>query len=151
MDFLYSFLDSLAFSLEIAPSATARIVNLLPLWARLLIASITLSISYGISGIRIISAPPAIPAFRVRNPTLCPITSTINTRPWEAAVVWIWSIHCVAISTALWKPNVISVPHRSLSMVFGSVTILRPSSLKRFAVLCVPLPPRMTRQLRLSL
>ena len=39
------------------------------------------------SGIRIISAPPAIPACRVRLPTLCPITSTINTRPWDAAVV----------------------------------------------------------------
>ena len=38
-------------------------------------------------GIRMISAPPAIPAFRVNHPTLCPMTSTIKTRPWEAAVV----------------------------------------------------------------
>ena len=34
-----------------------------------------------ISGKRIISAPPAIPAFKVSHPTLCPITSTIKTRP----------------------------------------------------------------------
>ena len=33
------------------------------------------------------------------------------------------------------KTNVISVPQRSLSIVFGSVTTLSPSSLKRLAVL----------------
>ncbi len=103
-------------------------------------------ISYGISGINIISAPPAIPAWSVSHPTLCPITSTINTLPCDAAVVWIQSIALVAIFTALWKPNVISVPHISLSIVFGSVTTLHPSSLRRLAVLCVPFPPRITRQ-----
>ena len=39
----------------------------------------TFSISYGISGIRITSAPLAIPAYRVSQPTLWPITSTIKT------------------------------------------------------------------------
>ena len=72
------------------------------------------------------SAPPAIPACRVSQPTLWPMTSTMNTRPWEVAVVWMQSMTLVAISTALWKPKVMSVPHRSLSMVLGRVTTLQP-------------------------
>ena len=149
--FSRSFLPSLASSLLIAPSATAIIVNLLPFCSLFLIASTTLSMSYGISGIRMMSAPPAIPALRVRYPTLCPITSTMKMRPWLDAVVWIQSMQSVAILTALWKPKVISVPYRSLSIVLGSVITLRPSSLKRLAVLCVPLPPKITRQSSLSL
>ena len=39
-----------------------------------------------------------------------------------------------------------SVPQRSLSMVLGRVTTLTPSARRRFAVLWVPLPPRITRQ-----
>ena len=36
-------------------------------------------------------------------------------------------------------------------MVFGRVMIFRPSSLRRLAVLCVPFPPRITRQFKFSL
>ena len=74
------------------------------------------------------------------------MTSTMNTRPWEAAVVWMQSMAAVAMSTALWKPKVMSVPQISLSMVLGRVTTFSPSSRSRLAVLWVPLPPRMTRQ-----
>ena len=44
---------------------TARIVNLLPACVRLSITFLIALISYGISGRRIMSAPPAIPACRV--------------------------------------------------------------------------------------
>ncbi len=77
--------------------------------------------------------------------------STMKMRPWEAAVVWIMSMQSVAMSTADWKPKVMSVPHRSLSMVLGRVTTFRPCSLSRLAVLWVPLPPRITRQSSWSL
>ncbi len=66
-------------------------------------------------------------------------------------MVWILSMVSVATSTALWNPKVISVPHRSLSMVLGSVITFRPSSRSILAVLWVPFPPRITRQSRLSL
>ena len=36
--------------------------------------------------------------------------SCMKRQPADAAVVWIRSIASVAMSTALWKPNVISVP-----------------------------------------
>ncbi len=45
-----------------------------------------------------------------------------HTRMRKNAVEWMESITVDAISTADWKPNVISVPHRSLSIVLGSVT-----------------------------
>ena len=105
-----SFLLNAASSLEIAPSATASIEKRLPCLLRSFIASTMTLISYGISGSKMISAPPAIPAYSVSQPTLWPITSTMNTRLWEAAVVWMQSMASVAISTALWKPKVISVP-----------------------------------------
>ena len=148
---LYSFLDSFASFLEIAPSATARIVNDFPALSRLSMMSTMASMSYGISGRRMMSAPPAIPACNVTCPTLCPMTSIMNTLLWEVAVVWMRSIVSVAMSTALWNPNVISVPHKSLSIVFGRPITFNPSSRSRLAVFCVPFPPRMTRQSRLSL
>ena len=74
------------------------------------------------------------------------MTSTMNTRPWEVAVVWMQSMTLVAISTALWKPKVTSVPQMSLSMVLGRWMTLRPSSRRRLAVFWVPLPPKITRQ-----
>ena len=87
-----------------------------------------------------------MPACSVSQPVLCPISSTINTRLCDAAVVCIQSMVFVAISTADWKPKLTSVPTRSLSIVLGSVTTLSPSLYKRLAVLCVPLPPNITRQ-----
>ena len=92
-----------------------------------------------------------MPAFSGSQPTLWPMISTMNTRPWDAAVVWMQSMASVAMSTALWKPKVMSVPQRSLSMVLGRVTMFRPCSRSRFAVLWVPLPPRITRQSSCSL
>lgn len=56
------FLGSSAASFGSAPSATATIVNPLLSLVLLSIALYTFSISYGISGSRITSAPPAIPA-----------------------------------------------------------------------------------------
>ena len=47
-----------------------------------------------------ISAPPAMPAFSVSQPALWPMTSTIKTRLWEAAVVWMQSITSVAMPMA---------------------------------------------------
>ena len=73
-----------------------------------------------------ISAPDAMPAYSVSHPALCPMTSTINTREWENAVEWMESITVEAISIADWKPNVISVPQISLSIVLGSVTTFTP-------------------------
>ncbi len=55
-------------------------------------------------------------------------------------------MHLVATSTALVKPNVMSVPQVSLSMVLGSAMTLRPSCERRLAVLVEPLPPNMNRQ-----
>ena len=68
--FLYSFLLNAASSLEIAPSAIAMIVKRFPCLSLSSMTSMTLLISYGISGNRIISAPPAIPALSGSHPTL---------------------------------------------------------------------------------
>ena len=48
------------------------------------------------------------------------MTSTTITRLWLSAVVWSRSIASVATCTAVSKPNVMSVPPRSLSIVFGT-------------------------------
>ena len=90
------------------------------------------------------SAPPAMPALRVSQPALWPMTSTMNTRLWEAAVVWMQSMTSVARPMADWKPKVVSVPHRSLSMVLGRPMTFSPSSLRRLAVFWLPLPPSTT-------
>ena len=57
--FALSFFLSLASSLSKAPSATARIEN--PFDSLFSQAAASFSISYGISGMTIISAPPAMP------------------------------------------------------------------------------------------
>ena len=61
-------------------------------------------------------------------PAWRPITSTTITRSCDSAVVWRRSIASVAICTAVQKPNVKSVPERSLSIVLGTPTTCRPSS-----------------------
>ena len=129
-----------------APSATARMEKRLPLSARFSMARAIALALYGISGMTITSAPDAMPAYRVSHPALCPMVSTIKTRLCENAVEWMESMTLVAMLTADSKPKVRSVPQRSLSMVLGRVTTLTPCSDSRFAVLCVPLPPRITRQ-----
>ena len=60
----------------------------------------------GCSGIRITSAPPAIPLITAIQPVWRPITSTTMTRLWDSAVVWSRSIASVQIETAVSKPNV---------------------------------------------
>lgn len=92
------------------------------------------------------SAPPATPEYSVSQPALLPMISTTMQRPCDAAVVWMRSMTSVAMSIAVWKPNVKSVPYRSLSIVLGRPMTFSPSLERRFAVLCVPLPPRVTRQ-----
>ena len=69
------------------------------------------------------------------------MTSTMITRLCDSAVVCRRSIASVAIWTAVWKPNVKSVPARSLSIVFGTPTTLIPSSTSRRATPSVSSPP----------
>ena len=57
------------------------------------------------------------------------------------AVVCRRSIASVAICTAVWKPNVKSVPARSLSIVFGTPTTGMPSSTSLRATPSVSSPP----------
>jgi hypothetical protein len=64
-----------------APSATQTMLNRLPARSRSMILSHTLSMSNGISGMRITSAVPATPLNRAIHPAVAPITSTTNTRP----------------------------------------------------------------------
>ena len=65
--------------------------------------------SYGNSGIKMVSAPPAKPAPRASQPARCPMISTTMIRLWLVAVEWSLSIASVAISNAVSKPKVTSV------------------------------------------
>jgi len=87
-----------------------------------------------------------MPDCSVSQPALLPISSTTITRPWLSAVVCSRSITSVAMSQAVLKPKVTSVPQMSLSMVLGRPITFSPSSDSSFAVLWVPLPPSATRQ-----
>ncbi len=98
--------------------------------------------SNGCSGIRITSAPPASPECSAIQPACRPITSTIITRLCDSAVVWRRSIASVAIWTAVSNPNVMSVPARSLSIVFGTPITGSPCSpCSRAAAPSVSSPP----------
>jgi len=88
----------------------------------------TLSMSKGISGIRITSALPETPELSAIQPAYRPITSTTMTRPWLSAVEWTLSSASVAVETAVSKPKVACVPPTSLSIVFGTPTTGRPFS-----------------------
>ena len=66
----------------------------------------TSSMSTGRSGIRITSAPPAMPLCTAIQPVWRPITSTTMTRLCDSAVVCSRSIASVQIATAVSKPNV---------------------------------------------
>ena len=125
----------------VAPSATTTIEKLRPRsWRRRRCAT-TCSMSNGRSGTRIASAPPAMPACVAIQPAWRPITSTTITRLCDSAVVCRRSIASVTICTAVWKPNVTSVPPRSLSIVFGTPTIGTPSRCRRRATPSVSSPP----------
>ena len=80
------------------------------------------------------------------HPALCPITSMTITRWCELAVECRRSIASVAMLTAESKPNEMSVPHTSLSIVLGIMTTFMPVSASFAAVFCVPFPPMHTRQ-----
>ena len=124
-----------------APSETTTIEKERPRsWRRRRCAH-TSSTSNGRSGTRIASAPPAIPACVAIQPAWRPITSTTITRLWDSAVVCRRSIASVTICTAVLKPNVTSVPPRSLSIVFGTPTIGIPSSCSSSATPSVSSPP----------
>ena len=94
------------------------------------------------------SAPPAIPEYAAIQPAWRPMTSTMITRLCDSAVVCRRSIASVAICTAVWKPNVKSVPARSLSIVFGTPTTGIPSSTSLRATPSVSSPPIGIRALR---
>ena len=79
-------------------------------------------------GSRITSAPPASPECSAIQPAWRPITSTTITRLWLSAVVCSRSIASVATCTAVSNPNVMSVPPRSLSIVFGTPSTGRSCS-----------------------
>jgi len=103
----------------------------LPPWLRWRIAPATLSTSYGISGIRITSAPPAMPAPSASQPALWPITSTTMMRWWLWAVLCRRSTASVAMPSAVSKPKVVSVIATSLSIVLGRVMMLSPFCIRR--------------------
>ena len=69
------------------------------------------------SGMRIFSAPVAIPLCRAMYPASRPITSITKTRSCASIVSLILSMASTAVFTAVSKPIVKSVPEMSLSMV----------------------------------
>ena len=97
--------------------------------------------SNGRSGMRITSAPPAMPEWSAIQPAWRPITSTTRTRLWLSAVVCRRSIASVATCTAVSNPNVTSVPFRSLSIVFGRPSTGTPASCSFCAAPRVSSPP----------
>ena len=60
----------------------------------------------GCSGMRMTSAPPAIPLMTAIQPVCRPITSTTMTRLCDSAVVWSRSIASVHTQTAVSNPKV---------------------------------------------
>ena len=82
-----------------------------------------------------------MPLYTAIQPAWRPITSTTITRLCDSAVVCRRSIASVAICTAVWKPNVKSVPARSLSIVFGTPTTSMPCSPSLRATPSVSSPP----------
>ena len=97
--------------------------------------------SIGLSGMRITSAPPAIPECTAIQPACRPITSQTMTRLCASAVEWSRSMASVAICTAVSKPKVRSVPERSLSMVLGTPTTFTPIEESLVATPSVSSPP----------
>src|SRR5438105_593778 len=108
---------------------------------RLRMWSQTFSMSMGRSGMRITSAPPAIPEWVAIQPAFRPITSQTMTRLCASAVECRRSTASVAIATAVSNPNVRSVPERSLSIVFGTPTTWMPIDENFVATPSVSSPP----------
>ena len=125
----------------LAPSAATTTVPKRPAASRELITLAILSLSNGISGIKMISAPPAMPPCNAIQPACRPITSTTMTRLWLVAVVCKRSSASTTTLTAESKPNVMAVASRSLSIVFGTPMQLMPASCNCCAVVSEPSPP----------
>src|SRR6266849_3611816 len=100
--------------------------------------------SMGRSGMRITSAPPAMPAWVAIQPACRPITSQTITRLCASAVECRRSMASVAMPTAVSKPNVRSVPERSLSIVLGTPTTFTPMEENLVATPRVSSPPMAT-------
>ena len=64
----------------LAPSATTTMLKRLPLRFLSFTLAAMISASYGISGIRMMSPPPATPECSAIHPAFRPMTSTIMTR-----------------------------------------------------------------------
>ena len=62
-------------------------------------------------------------------------------RWWLCAVLWTRSMASVAISVAVAKPKLVSVPQMSLSIVLGMVITFSPAFCSRIAFLALPPPP----------
>src|SRR5882762_7188463 len=144
-------LTVLSFWANLAPSATTTMEKFFPcVRCRLRMCSQTFSMSMGRSGMRITSAPPAIPECVAIQPACRPITSHTITRLCASAVECRRSIASVAMLTAVSKPNVRSVPERSLSMVFGTPTMFTPMAENLVATPSVSSPPMATTAPTLS-
>ena len=115
----------------------------MPAFTRRLIAVEMLATEYGISGMRITSAPPASPDPKVSQPAPWPMISATMIRWWRRAVERSRSIASVAISSAVAKPIEASVPARSKSIVLGNVMMSSPAFDRRRAF-AVPPPPMHT-------
>ena len=100
--------------------------------------------SYGISGINITSAEPAIPDSNAIHPAFLPITSHSIILWCDSAVVWSLSNASVTTSIAVLNPKVTSVDAKSLSMVLGTPITLTPFLAKSLADVKVPSPPMTT-------
>ena len=98
-----------------------------------------------ISGMRIRFAPPATPEWAAIQPAWRPMTSSTITRRWLSAVLARRSSASTATATADWKPKVLSVPGRSLSIVLGTPTTGTPASDSAWAIRSEPSPPMQMR------
>ena len=112
-----------------------------PAASRPLIFSHTLSMSNGISGMRMTSALPESPLYRLIHPAYLPISSTTSTRSWLSAVECSLSSASVAVLTAVSNPNVRWVPLTSLSMVLGTQTTGSPFRQRSCEICRLPSPP----------
>ena len=92
--------------MSLYPSLTTTMEKSLPRRWRFSISTQVSSTVNGYSGMRITSAPPAIPLMTAIQPVWRPMTSTTMTRLCDSAVVCNRSIASVQIETAVSKPKV---------------------------------------------
>ena len=88
------------------PSLTTTIEKSLPFACRFRMSSQQRSTVTGRSGVRMTSAPPAMPDMMAIQPAWRPMTSQTITRSCDSAVEWRRSMASVAIESAVSNPNV---------------------------------------------